>query len=257
MSGKLYFAGDFHLGAPTPEQSLDREKHVVSWLDTISQDAEAIYLMGDVFDYWFEYQRAVPRGHVRLLGKLAEITDKGIPVHWFTGNHDMWIFNYIPAETGVQIHRGPISFSHSGKSFYLAHGDGLGPGDRGYKMLKKVLSNKVCQWLFARLHPNFGIWLMRSSSNTSRNAAYNGRTYMGEDKEWLIIHSKEILQKEHVDFFIYGHRHLVLDIPIGPNSRYINTGDWITQFHYAEFQDGKLDLKPWQPALSGTPRTDE
>ncbi len=253
---RIYFASDFHLGAPDAISSLEREKKIVAWLDEIAIDAEEIFLVGDVLDYWFEYKQVVPRGFVRLFGKIAELTDKGIKVHWFTGNHDMWIFHYLPYELGIELHRHPVQRTFGNKRFYIAHGDGLGPGDRGYKMLKKVLANQFCQWMFARLHPNFGIWLMKKSSHTSRNASYNGKSFMGEDKEWLVIHSKEILKHEHVDFFIYGHRHLVLDIPINNASRYINLGDWISQYHYAVFDGERLELKSYRKdELTSSPST--
>jgi UDP-2,3-diacylglucosamine pyrophosphatase LpxH len=164
----IYFASDFHLGAPNHESSLIREKSIVSWLDHIKDDAAEIYLVGDLFDFWFEYKRAIPKGFVRLQGKIAELTDKGIPVHIFTGNHDMWIFDYLPKELGVSLFRKPIEREFFGKRYLIGHGDGLGPGDRGYKFLKKVFANKFCQWCFARLHPNFGIWLADKSSKTSR-----------------------------------------------------------------------------------------
>jgi len=164
----IYFASDFHLGAPNHESSLIREKSIVSWLDHIKDDAAEIYLVGDLFDFWFEYKRAIPKGFVRLQGKIAELTDKGIPVHIFTGNHDMWIFDYLPKELGVSLFRKPIEREFFGKRYLIGHGDGLGPGDRGYKFLKKIFANKFCQWCFARLHPNFGIWLADKSSKTSR-----------------------------------------------------------------------------------------
>ena len=247
MEGKkIYFASDFHLGAPDMESSRAREKKICQWLDEIKSDAAEIYLVGDVLDYWFEYRQAVPRGFTRLFGKLAELTDAGIPVHWFAGNHDMWVFDYLPEETGIQYHREPLIREYSGKRFYIAHGDGLGPGDRRYKMLKKVLGNRICQWLFARFHPNFGLWLMKKSSHTSRNASYNNKEYLGEDKEWLILHSKSVLEQEHFDYFIYGHRHLVLKVPLNDRTTYFNLGDWITQFHYGVFDGKEMVLKKFE-----------
>jgi len=244
MTGKkIYFASDFHLGAPNMEESLKREKIIVKWLSEIALDAEEIYLVGDVLDYWFEYKQVAPRGFTRLFGKIAELTDAGIKVHWFTGNHDMWIFNYLPTELGVILHRAPLVMDYQGKQFYIAHGDGLGPGDNGYKFLKKVLANKLCQWLFARLHPNFGIWLMKKSSSTSRNASYNGKKFLGEDKEWLILHAKDVLRKQHIDFFIFGHRHLAMQLPLSKTSIWVNLGDWITQYHYAIWDGTQLELK--------------
>jgi UDP-2,3-diacylglucosamine hydrolase len=246
---KIYFASDFHLGVPDYEQSLVREKRVIRWLEEIRSDAEEIFLMGDVFDFWFEYKAVAPRGFVRLLGKIAEIRDSGIPIHYFTGNHDMWITDYLPSETGVIVHREPITKEFAGKKFYLGHGDGLGPGDRGYKFIKKIFSSSVCHWLFSRLHPNFGVLFARFWSRRSRvGQGPVDEKFLGEEKEWLILYSKDILKKEHFDYFIFGHRHLPLDITVGTKSRYINLGDWISYNTYAVFDGNDLELKKFQDA---------
>ena len=248
---KIYFASDFHLGVPDYASSLEREKKIVRWLDTIKHDAEEIYLLGDVFDFWFEYKKVVPRGYVRLLGKIAELTDSGIPVHWFTGNHDMWIFDYVPKELNVIMHRTAIQKEFNGKKFYIAHGDGLGPGDHGYKFIKKVFASKVCQWLFARIHPNLGIRIANYWSGKSRIATGNyEENYLGDEKEFLVVYSKEILAKEYFDYLIFGHRHLPLDVDLTPNPspkergtpRYINLGDWVKYFTYAVFDGNDLKL---------------
>lgn len=240
---KIYFASDFHLGVPTYEKSLEREKLIVKWLDEIKADAEEIFLMGDIFDFWFEYRHAVPKGFIRLLGKIAEITDSGIPVHFFTGNHDMWMFDYLPKEIGIAIHREPVTRIFNGKKFYLGHGDGLGPGDRGYKFIKKVFANKFCQWLFARLHPNLGIGLANFWSRKSRvSNAGDDEKFLGEENEWLVIYAKEVLQKEHFDYFIFGHRHLPLEIQLNANSKYINLGEWVNYNSYAVFDGGQMQL---------------
>ena len=239
---KIYFISDFHLGAPDREKSLVREKKIVRWLDHVKKDAAEIYLLGDVFDFWFEYKYAVPRGYVRLLGKLAELHDAGIILHYFTGNHDMWVFNYLPEEIGVTIYREPVTRVIGDRSFFIGHGDGLGPGDHGYKFIKKVFANKFCQWLFARLHPNFGIPLALYFSRKSRIATgTTDEKFLGEEKEWLVVHSREILEKQHFDYFIFGHRHLPLDIRLNERSRYVNLGEWINYSTYAVF-DGR-DLK--------------
>ena len=241
---KIYFASDFHLGVPDYESSLVREKHIVKWLDEIKSDAEEIYLLGDVFDFWFEYKTVVPRGYVRLLGKIAELTDKGIIVHYFTGNHDMWTFDYLSKELNVKVYREPIEKEYNGKIFYIGHGDGLGPGDHGYKFIKKVFSSKISQWMFARLHPNAGIGIAEYFSKKSRVATgVSDEKFLGEEKEWLIIHSKEILAKKHFDYLIFGHRHLPLDLPINGKSRYINLGDWIRYFSYGVFDGKEFELK--------------
>lgn len=233
---KIYFASDFHLGAPDYKSSLVREKKVVAWLDEIKTDAAEIYLVGDVFDFWFEYKTVVPRGFVRLLGKLAELTDAGIKVHFFIGNHDMWVFDYLPKETGVEVHKEPIERTYNGKQFYIGHGDGLGPGDRGYKFIKKVFRNPVCQWLFARLHPNLGIGLADFWSKTSRkHTGSSDKKFLGEENEWLAIHSKELLKTKHYDYFIFGHRHLPMQIRVGEKSTYYNLGDWIDHYTYGVF----------------------
>lgn len=246
---KIYFASDFHLGAPDYASSLEREKLLVDWLDAIKKDAAELYLVGDVFDFWFEYKTAVPKGFVRLLGKLAEIADSGIKIHYFTGNHDMWVFDYLPKEIGLTIYRSPIHASYNGKKFLIGHGDGLGPGDKGYKFIKKVFANPLCQWLFARLHPNFGIRLANFWSGKSRiHTGSSDEKFLGEDKEWLIIYCKEVLQKEAIDYFIFGHRHLPLDIQLNANSRYVNLGEWMNYRSYAVFDGTDLKLLYYQPA---------
>ena len=243
---KIYFASDFHLGVPSYEKSLAREKLIVKWLDEIKKDAQEIYLMGDLFDFWFEYKHAAPKGFIRILGKIAELTDSRIPVTIFTGNHDMWMFDYLPKEIGVKIYREPIEKEYNGKKFYLGHGDGLGPGDNGYKFIKKVFANKFCQWLFARIHPNFGIGMANYWSRKSRLS--NGpedEKFTGEENEWLVVYAKEVLEKKHFDYFIFGHRHLPLDIKLKENSRYINLGEWVNYNTYAVFDGNTFELKKY------------
>ncbi|HSH64858.1 MAG TPA: UDP-2,3-diacylglucosamine diphosphatase [Bacteroidia bacterium] len=241
---KIYFASDFHLGVPNYEASLAREKRIVNWLDEIKSDAEEIFLMGDLFDFWFEYQYTVPKGFVRLLGKIAELSDSGIPITLFTGNHDMWMFDYLPKELGVTIYRNPVTKIYNGKKFYLGHGDGLGPGDKGYKFIKRIFSNPLCQWLFERLHPNFAIRMANFWSHKSRLS--NGpkdEQFQGEENEWLVAYAKDVLKKEQFDYFIFGHRHLPLDIQLRENSRYINLGEWVNYNSYAVFDGTNLELK--------------
>ncbi len=246
---KIYFASDFHLGVPTYEKSLEREKRIVAWLNSIKQDCGELYLLGDVFDFWFEYKTVVPRGYVRLLGKLAEFTDAGIPVYYFTGNHDMWVFDYLPHELNVKVFREAIERTYNGKQFYIGHGDGLGPGDHGYKFIKKVFANKICQWLFARLHPNFAFWFAQYWSRKSRIATeLEDEKFLGEEKEWLVIHSKELLGKKHYDYLIFGHRHLPLDIKLNDTSRYINLGEWVNYNSFAVFDGTELELKYFNPS---------
>lgn len=240
---KIYFASDLHLGVPDRERSLEREKHFVRWLDEVSKDAAEIFIVGDLFDFWFEYKKAVPRGFVRVLGKLAELTDSGIPIHIFTGNHDMWIFDYLPEETGVVLHKKPVQREWNGIKFFIGHGDGLGPGDHSYKFIKKVFQNRFLQWSFARLHPNFGIGLADYFSRRSRAKTGSAdEEFFGEENEWLAIYCKEILKSEHFDYFIFGHRHLPLQLKVGEKSTYINLGDWIKYFTFSEFDGEKASL---------------
>ena len=242
---RTYFASDFHLGIDGRLSSAERERQIVRWLDQIKADAATVYLVGDLFDFWFEYRRAVPRGYVRLLGKLAELRDAGIPVVLFTGNHDMWMFDYLEQELDVPVYREPIIREIHGKTFFIGHGDGLGPGDYGYKFIKKVFANRLCQWLFARLHPNFGIGLAEYFSRSSRAANHGEDTFLGEDKEWLIAYCKrKSKQLPEVDYFVFGHRHLPIDYQL-PNgrSRYINLGEWINFNSFAVFDGQELALQ--------------
>jgi len=242
--GHICFASDFHLGIPGRGQSLEREKWIVRWLEEVSTDAEEIFLLGDIFDFWFEFRHVIPKGFARLQGKLAELTDRGIPVHLFTGNHDMWMFGYLSDELGLQIHKEPLAFERKGYKLLIGHGDGLGPGDRSYKMLKKLFANKLAQRAFAFMHPWYGMGIAQYWSRKSR-LSEGGRIppYMGEEKERLVQYCRSVLEKEHFDFFIFGHRHLPLDIKLNEKSRYINTGDWIHHRSYAVLDSAGLQLR--------------
>lgn len=239
---KTYFASDFHLGLPNQEQSLIREKKIVAWLDSIKDSAEQIYLLGDLFDFWFEYKHAVPKGYVRLLGKLAELKDSGIPIHVFTGNHDLWMFGYFENELGIPVYKDSVITKIHGRKFYIAHGDGLGPGDKGYKRLKKVFTNRICQRLFALLHPSIGIRLANYFSKKSRYENDIPK-FLGEDNEWLVQYAKRKLETEHYDYFVFGHRHIPIEIKLKDECTYFNLGDWITHFSYAEFDGEHMKLK--------------
>lgn len=245
---KIYFASDFHLGVPSYESSLAREKRLVTWLDSIKNDAAEIYLVGDLFDFWFEYKTVIPKYFTRLLGKLAELRDNDIPITFFTGNHDMWMFGYFEEELGIPVIREPIDREINGKKFHIGHGDGLGPGDNGYKFIKKVFASKLCQWLFRWLHPDIGIGIANYFSGTSRKKTGDSDAkFLGEENEWLVIYSREKLQQQHYDFFIYGHRHLPMEVALNENSKYINLGDWINHFTYAVFDGENVELKKFTP----------
>lgn len=243
---RIFFLSDFHLGAPNRTESLKREKLIVQFLTEIKDQAFAVFIVGDVFDFWYEYKKVVPRGYVRLLGKLAELTDSGVQVHFFVGNHDMWMRTYFEEELGIPVYFEQRDYVFNGQHFHLSHGDGLGPGDHKYKALKKVFRNPVCQWLFGLVPPQIGIGLADFFSKQSR--AKTGTTeerFLGEDREWLIIYSRELLKTKKVDFFVFGHRHLPMDYRLTEESRYINLGDWIQYFTYAEFDGRGLTLKSY------------
>jgi UDP-2,3-diacylglucosamine hydrolase len=245
---KIYFASDFHLGVPTLEASLAREKMVVRWLDMIKADAAEIFLVGDIFDFWYEYTYTIPKGYTRLLGKIAELTDSGIVIHFFTGNHDLWMKDYFEKELNVVIHHEPIEKEYFGKRFFIGHGDGLGPGDRKYKLLKKVFTSKVCQWLFTRLHPNFAFYIARASSKRSRIiTADSDEKFLGEKNEWLFLFCKDYVENNKIDFFIFGHRHLPLDMDVNGKARYINLGEWINYRSYAVFDGNTITLTKFEP----------
>jgi len=244
---KIYFLSDFHLGAPDFASSLLREKKIVAFLESIKHQAQQIIIAGDIFDFWYEYKTVVPKHFVRLLGKLAEITDSGIPVMLFAGNHDMWMRDYFEKELNIPVYFEPRTFTWNNKKFYVGHGDGLGPGDQGYKFMKKIFRNKICQWLFGQMHPTLGMGIANYFSRESRKkTGSSDAAFLGDDKEWLVIYSKEILAKEHYDYFIFGHRHLPLTIQLNDNSKYINLGDWISYFTYAVFDGNTVELKKWQ-----------
>lgn len=245
MRDKIYFASDFHLGVAPKTTSLERERQLVSWLDHIKHDAKALFLVGDIFDFWFEYSTVVPKGFIRFLGKLAELADLGVKITFFKGNHDMWMFGYLKEQLNADIIDNEMILEIDGKRFYIHHGDGLGPGDTKYKFLKAFFRSKVCQWLFARLHPNLGIGIAQRWSRHSRAANLNEEQFLGEDQEWLIQYAKEQLQKEHFDYFIFGHRHLAYDIPLSANSRIINLGEWMRHCPYAVWDGKELALKKW------------
>lgn len=243
----IYFASDFHLGVPNHAASRAREDRIVSWLDQISNDAAEIYLVGDLFDFWFEYKTVIPKGFVRLQGKIAALCDSGIPVHVFTGNHDMWMFGYLEKELGVTLHYSPIQCEIFGKKLLIGHGDGLGPGDYGYKFIKKVFANRFFQWCFARLHPNFGIGVADFMSRRSR--AKTGNTedeYLGDNKEYLVQYCQEMITKEPIDYFIFGHRHLPIEMRIGATAKYINLGDWIRYKTYAKLSPEGISLEKFE-----------
>lgn len=244
---KIYFSSDNHLGAPTPAESLPREKKFVRWLDTVKEDAAAIFLLGDLFDFWFEYRTVVPKGFVRVLGKLAEISDSGIPIHFFVGNHDLWMRDYFETELQIPTYREPKKFVFNDKVFLIGHGDGKGPGDKGYKRMKKVFENRFFNWCFRWFHPELGMRLAQYLS--VKNKLISGeedKKFLGEDKEWLALYAKRKLETQHYDYFVFGHRHLPMEIQVGEQATYYNLGDWITQYTYGVFDGESFQLKTFE-----------
>jgi UDP-2,3-diacylglucosamine hydrolase len=242
---KLYFASDFHLGAPNLAESHKRERLIVKWLDEIKQDAKAIYLVGDIFDFWFEYKTVVPKGFVRLLGKLAELVDSGIEVHLFVGNHDLWMKDYLETEVGVTIHHRNITIEEDGKKLFIGHGDGLGDGDYLYKVLRRFFTSKICQWAFARLHPNLALTIAHSWSRGSRESGEEAN-FISNEKEILFGYCQQQQALNPVDYYIFGHRHLPLELKVDERAKYINTGDWLQYNTYAVIESGNLELKTYK-----------
>src|ERR1700744_2473377 len=240
---KLYFASDIHLGAGSYAASREREDRFVRWLDIIKADATEVFIMGDLFDFWFEYKTVVPRGYIRLLGKLAELSDSGIKLYFFKGNHDMWMFDYFEKELKATIISNELVIERDGKKFFLHHGDGLGPGDGMYKILKKIFRSKLCQWRFARIHPNLGIGIANYWSKNSRIANEKKEDAKPGEQEWLVLYCREVLQTTYYDYMVFGHRHLPLDIQLDDKSRYINLGEWVTYNSYAVFDGEELRLE--------------
>lgn len=268
-SKKIYFLSDFHLGIPDFATSLEREKRIIRFLDEIKLDAAEIFLVGDMFDFWYEYKKVAPKGFVRLLGKLGELSDAGIPLHFFVGNHDMWVRDYFQRELNMKIYFQPQEFEFSGKKFLIGHGDGLGPGDEGYKRLKRFFRNPVSKWFFGILPPRWGMGLAHYMSRRSREHTGEAEeVFLGADKEWLLIYSREKLKTKFYNYFIFGHRHLAIDYSLTPGppselrsqaalvpqgetqtiyevARYINLGDWIHYDTYAVFDGEKLELRSY------------
>ena len=244
---KIYFASDQHFGVPDFQKSRKREQRFLNWLNLIKSDAQVLFLLGDLFDFWFEYKHVVPKGFVRILGKLAELSDGGIKIIFFTGNHDLWMNDYLQKEIGVELFTKNQSFEINHKKFLIGHGDGLGPGDKGYKRLKRVFAYPFNQWLFRWLHPDLGMAFGQYLS--TKNKLISGDTdvkFLGEENEWLVQYAKKKLEQTQYDYFVFGHRHLPLEIQLTENSKYINLGDWISYFTYAEFDGNLTQLKQFE-----------
>ena len=239
----IYFSSDNHLGAPNYSDSLIREKLFISWLDKIKNDAQVIFLLGDLFDFWFEYYKSVPKGFTRVLGKLSELSDSGIKIYFFVGNHDYWTRDYFQKEIGMEVLKKPTEFKINNKLFFIGHGDGLGPGDFKYKFLKRIFRNPLFIFLFRINHPWFGIPLGNFFSRKNKILSGNNIKFISKENEILYHFCKKKLNVKHYDFFVFGHRHLPLKIELGNNSYYFNTGDWINHYSFLHFKDDSLELK--------------
>lgn len=235
---KAYFASDFHLGAPNPEKSRERENKIIRWLQHVSKDAAAIFLVGDLFDFWFEYQTVIPKGFVRFQGELARLTDKGIPVYIVAGNHDLWMKNYLPEELGVRLIRNGTSIKVGPKSIYLAHGDALGKAPGKYKITKSIFTNPLLQWAYRWIHPDWGVKMAKFFSNNSREKALE----TSHENAILIAHSRQVEKEVHHDYYIFGHVHVAMDESISEKSRYINLGEWFDQCTYLEINENSAEL---------------
>lgn len=238
MKDKIYFASDFHLGTDGRDSTEDREIKIVKWLESIKADCKELYLLGDIFDYWYEYREVIPKGYVKFVSTMSQMLEDGTKIYLFTGNHDMWMFGYFTQEMGIPIYKEPIERKILNHHFVLGHGDGLGPSDHGYKFIKKIFANPFCQWLFKWIHPDIGIRLMRFFSHTSREWTDESEKELNPTKEWLISYC-ESYPNPDIDYFIFGHRHLVIDYKLqNRKGRYINLGDWLHYCSYAIY-DGK------------------
>lgn len=240
---KIYFASDFHLGLQAGSLPLDREKKVVAWLNSISGDAKEIYLLGDIFDFWWEYKLVVPRGFTRFLGTIAEISDFGIPVHFFTGNHDMWVGDYLSSECGLIIHTSPFTTTFNGKKFHLAHGEGLGTTDKSYKILLSIFHSKTLRAMYSSLHPAIGVGIGHRWSLNSRLGKGITKEFLGEEKEDLIRYAKSILEDNNIDYFLFGHRHLAMTYMLQQKTEIVFLGDWIKGGSYAEWDGNNLTFR--------------
>jgi UDP-2,3-diacylglucosamine hydrolase len=244
MAKNIYFASDFHLGVDALETSVEREKKIVRWLDSIQDEMSALYLVGDIFDHWYEYKRTVPKGFIRLFGKLMELRDSGIPIYFFTGNHDMWMFRYFEEEFGIPIYREPIIREMDGKRFLIGHGDGLGPGDYGYKFIKNVFNHPFNQWAFGWIHPDIGLKMMRFFSVKSRQYTGEEAPFVGSDKEWLVQFAESDIKTNDIDYYIFGHRHLPIDYTLSNgHTRYINIGEWMYASSYGVWDGKDMDIR--------------
>ena len=245
---KIYFASDAHFGNRFLDDPMMAEKKMVHWLDCIKDDAQAVYFLGDMFDYWYEYKYVVPKGHVRFLGKLAELSDRGIEIHLFIGNHDIWMFDYLPDEIGAVVHQGPLTIDLLGKRFLLAHGDEVGKRKFGFRFLQAMFRNKVCQFFYAGIHPRWTFGFARQWSLSSRKKGMHTLTVNPRKPAGYLIDFAKTYLQTHPDiaFFIFGHCHIPLDTALSPTSRLLIAGEWMTHFSYIQWDGNQLSLNQFE-----------
>lgn len=242
----IYFASDMHLGYPSFSEGRERERLFCTWLDSIAPQAEALYLLGDIFDFWYEYRHVVPKGYTRFLGRIAALTDSGIPVHLFTGNHDVWMFDYLPDELGVTLHSEPLLLELGDKRLMLHHGDGLGSADRGYRLMKRCFRSRTLQWLFAHLlHPDLSQWIGHTWSRHSRSSKPLTHPFGGE-AERITQFARQTLEHQHIDYFVFGHWHSPVAYPLNDRSTLVVLGDWLVSNTYAQWDGHGLELRRFE-----------
>ena len=244
---KVYFASDFHLGIPSKEESLARERKIIRWLTEAQQDASHIFLIGDIFDFWYEYRKVIPKGFIRFQGKLAELVDAGIQVIFFSGNHDIWMFDYFTEELGIPVYRKAQEVRINQLALQVGHGDGLGPGDYTYKVLQKLFESRFCQFLFSRIHPNFSLWLGHTwSFSRKKKQSKEQYVFKSKEKELLWHYCVQQEEKQHRDYYIFGHRHIPLNVEVSAQSRYINLGEWLWSYTYASCDGKSVELHKYE-----------
>ncbi len=246
INGRVCFLSDCHFGLPDWPESRKREERLTAFLDSIAAEVTHLFLLGDVFDFWFEYKDVVPKHCLRFLGRLAELADRGVQVYYILGNHDMWSFSYIQEEVGLTQIKGMVDVEINGKRVRMGHGDALDPKDYGYHLIKWIYAQPFNQRLFAMLHPRQSFALARAVSMKSRRAHEEAdKVFLGE-KEPIIRYCREVLEQTHFDYFIFGHRHLPADYPLTEDSRYFNTGDWLHHDSYLMLHEGEAVLSHFE-----------
>ncbi|MBR4229124.1 MAG: UDP-2,3-diacylglucosamine diphosphatase [Bacteroidales bacterium] len=240
---EVVFISDAHLGSGT--DSLKREQELCVFLDSLKERCSKLFLLGDIFDFWFTYRHLVPRGHVRLLGKLAELADSKVELHFFIGNHDMWLFDYLEKEMGAVMHNDPEVMEIGGRRFLIGHGDGQGHLDKNYDFLRRVFRSRLNQRLFALLPASLTFPIARrwSDTNKDKHARQNTLHYLGDDREGIVVYCRQRLEKEHFDYCVFGHRHTPLVMQLTEKCTYVNTGDWLFNRNYAVFNPTDNTIK--------------